>query len=435
MDCFHPISRVPTELVELIFLRAVHITQEELWNDDEVPLMEVTISHICSHWRHVALRCPKLWRSFANRPNQISRNTVERFEIYAQRSGSVPFQIRLRLAGIYYDPKQSIAREMVRKAILHVERWQHVKIEMVDKLSELQEHRSLLHDREAPFLEYIHLGLSPSYGSGERALDLENLEPQIFTIGCPNLAYLNLDNAGSAILLPPLQNLTSLDLTVFSRGECLCIPWTVFLAITKLPLTLLSVLDTAIMKRNDTWTEPIEMESLRHLRWADLHDHVGQQPFKSLFKNLRAPTLETLTLERIDLSRIDQVPLFPNLHTMYFIDSPQFTSELVTNIATSCPNLATVIVFKDEPGHTPIKPWFSLIPCKPQEIEPSPRGLTLKISSRIQLSWTRSARYKPSQVYSLPRLQHLVNVVPADPRKDYPRWPPRSYVAVPSYML
>ncbi|TFK22654.1 hypothetical protein FA15DRAFT_671269 [Coprinopsis marcescibilis] len=438
MDRFHPISRIPTELVELIFLSAVHITQEELWNDDKVPLLEVTISHVCSRWRHVALRCRKLWKSFANGPSRIARNTVERFEIYAQRSGSEALQIRLRLFDIFaYEPRHIIARKMVRKAIAHVERWQHVKIEMADKLSELREHRRLLHNREAPFLEYIHLGFSPLYE--ESPLDLEDLEPQILTVGCPNLVHLNLDNAGAAILLPPLQHLTSLDLTVIGDG-CMCIPWMTFLVITKLPLTLLSVMDPAIMPPDDTWTEPVEMENLRHLRWKNIHIgpfRIGElEPLKSLFQNLRAPTLEALTLEHIDLSVIHQVPPLPNLRTVYFIDSPRFTTELGTRLATSCPDLATVVVlpeFSDsEPDPAPIEPWFSLIRCKAQVKEPSPRGLTLKIPSRIQLSWARSAL---SQVHTLPELQQLINIVPVNHTNDYPRWPPSSHISIPSYML
>ena len=68
--------KILAELLDLIFLDIAQSGYEELWSYDS-SATEASIGHVCSKWRRIALRCRKLWKYFANRPNRTRCSAFE----------------------------------------------------------------------------------------------------------------------------------------------------------------------------------------------------------------------------------------------------------------------------------------------------------------------------------------------------------------------
>ncbi|KAF5378518.1 hypothetical protein D9615_007157 [Tricholomella constricta] len=76
-------ARLPPEILSEIFDWTAAMLRKK-------PFRWIRISFVCSHWRRVALECPKLWR-------RVNCTSPERLRVLLPRAGVVPLQIYLSL--------------------------------------------------------------------------------------------------------------------------------------------------------------------------------------------------------------------------------------------------------------------------------------------------------------------------------------------------
>lgn len=85
-----PIAHLPDETLSLILKWFVDITREDLRTRmiSKRPYRWIIISHVCRHWREVALSTPGLWCHI-----QIGRMALDTLQAFITRSKQVPLQI------------------------------------------------------------------------------------------------------------------------------------------------------------------------------------------------------------------------------------------------------------------------------------------------------------------------------------------------------
>ncbi|KAG2757829.1 hypothetical protein P692DRAFT_20948367 [Suillus brevipes Sb2] len=157
-----PISRLPDEILLMIFK---HIEEETrltaqdiddgrtISNDtgDDVPAC-LAVTHVCSHWRKIALKCPSLW-------NLISTTSTFWLDIMLERSQKVPLVVKYSAFDISLD-------EFLGRVLLHLPRIKHLELYTVTR--EADRVMELLSSQPALMLEtckFLVSGLFPPGGS------------------------------------------------------------------------------------------------------------------------------------------------------------------------------------------------------------------------------------------------------------------------------
>ncbi|KAJ7075865.1 hypothetical protein B0H15DRAFT_612066 [Mycena belliarum] len=205
----HFIKRLPTEILAWIFVLGAE-------DDDMLP---VTVSHVCSRWRAIALHTPSLWRRIPLGPQE----RMWRERIY--RAKACPLDVRLlswrpvRAGGIVVRQALDVHTVQLCMHLVSpsIHRWRSLEI----TLPEYQ-----------PFLANAALSPCCSRKRRAKALLLEELtlvyrlnddtkEFCLFSGHTPRLRRLTVDGLRLTWLPSLFQNLTFLDFTHhgFSAGD------------------------------------------------------------------------------------------------------------------------------------------------------------------------------------------------------------------------
>ncbi|KAF5337119.1 hypothetical protein D9611_003228 [Ephemerocybe angulata] len=336
------LNRIPTEILCHIF--SFCLSSPKLAGDgyyvyeEERPSTEVALSHVCHHWREVAINDPSLWRSFRYKTPRWKRDPLNRFGTYLDRSS--PTSIDLF---IHFNFSSHEDMTLLSAAALQVHRWRRVTIISEDNKFNWSHFQLALKDKEAPALEYFSfrpsLFVSAHTNSGH-ILPVAHLEPKIFTSGAPKLAHIHLDSTVPYFFLPPLTNVTTFSLDAKYIGPS-SITWRAFLDILALPsITSLSIGgEVLLVPTEEHLNQPIEANTLQHLRWSGDPDSLDH-----FLSYLSAPNLQSLVLCRIHLpprpTNNEASISLPSLRSLYIIECVNLNAHYIQFLASGCPNLA-----------------------------------------------------------------------------------------------
>ncbi|KAJ7890506.1 hypothetical protein B0H14DRAFT_2689582 [Mycena olivaceomarginata] len=185
----HQIRKLPPEILSLVFVFCT--------SSDSLSWVRV-VSHICRHWRGVALSCPSLW-SFP----VFSHPTWA--EEMLQRSKMTPLTVKADLT--YMTPRMVNA---VHSALMHISRISSLDLKTgsrsLSEILNLTGSAPLLHSLSlvSPgFSQEEHFTLGPTFLNGEAAPRLRKLELTRFSLPWDspllnNLVHLKIQNPGPA---------------------------------------------------------------------------------------------------------------------------------------------------------------------------------------------------------------------------------------------
>lgn len=190
------VHSLPPEILVQIFTLAAPSTQtkyEISW--------EVTVSHVCKHWREVALSTPLLWTDIGI----YSIRCIDRVSSYFQRSDRCPVDL-------WFDVWQADKKighpgwldPIIDVAVRDVTRWRTLLV-FAHRKSTTNSLLSKIAELTAPMLQRIRL-VDDGEESGESVVPWDG---GILAGGAPNLLSVQMDRAS---FLPLLANVTTLHL-------------------------------------------------------------------------------------------------------------------------------------------------------------------------------------------------------------------------------
>lgn len=192
-NTFSLISRLPPEILASIFTHCARIHQQNRYPGYRVPDW-VNVSHVCRHWRDVALNCSTLW-SFLFVSSQ--RWTDE----LLARSKTAPLKV---LVDSDY-PKQSTELHFLKNIAPQADRIQDLCL----RLTRQEAERVLsLFSSPAPLLQSLRVSVERSNYLSEPAL----VTGTLFDGDTPSLRKLELMNYPFPLTSPTLRGLTFLRL-------------------------------------------------------------------------------------------------------------------------------------------------------------------------------------------------------------------------------
>jgi len=170
---FCPISRLPPELLENIFIHNARDSYVYGKYGNSMPAAPnwANVSYVCRHWRDVALGCPSLWTYI---PRTSQRWTQE----LLARSKNVPLKV---YGGIRPGDEPSRMLSIVEQVLNHMERIQTLYLHL-PSLSQVRDSRILSKFLFscAPCLEYLDLlGFEIIDGPGVSLLHFEGETPAL----------------------------------------------------------------------------------------------------------------------------------------------------------------------------------------------------------------------------------------------------------------
>ncbi|PPQ95945.1 hypothetical protein CVT26_016111 [Gymnopilus dilepis] len=352
------VLNLPNEVTCIIFDYAfVHsvLSPNGSSSSKKIPLFEVVASHVCHHWRFVALSYPQLWSHFRyNSKRGPSLVSLAQFNAYMERSRNVGLELWFNFRAALGDLDDYI--RLTRRALRHYKRWKRFTL-----LSDLESPVIEVHlcmrrgSMSAPMLE--HFALCAEKGNGTEGFSgtITSMNGIIFKGGTPNLKSVSLDLTGAFFCLPSIRNVTTLHLETRDESRKFNLPipllWDV---LTLPPLVDLSIIGDLVppLAVDYDRLEPIMLPSLKHLRVAMSTLLVYLLPF------IRAPLLETLTLKDVDFPPsfatrphggvvpISNLYMFPALQSLCFINVSALLVRTTRQFATMTAN-ATEITFSE----------------------------------------------------------------------------------------
>lgn len=291
-------SKIPVEIIGLIFEHATH-------SDKDIKRTEVILSHVCRHWRAVALNTATLWTSMAiDMSKHISPATFlitgTRILTYLARSKFLLIDVWLNIAGT----QLSYHRIHLMDALVnHVARWRRLTV-LTNSESQTFLVSRMLGDRYTPNLESVTVRLDSPVTNN----DPISLDPLVFRNGAPMLSYLSLDVSSSRIYLPPLQNVTTLLLSA-AVYQPPCFTFKTFCTLLCLPLL------EALSLHQDICGSPLDSDVLGNLSLPNLrHLRLDASPvITNLLMYFNAPNLESLVIKDVDLGSSGDIgePTYP----------------------------------------------------------------------------------------------------------------------------
>ncbi|KAF6758640.1 hypothetical protein DFP72DRAFT_887790 [Ephemerocybe angulata] len=301
------IAALPIEILSLVF-HEVQRTRRAT-GKPMIPHVEITLSHVCSHWRAVMLSLPSMWCVFQH--SYVSwygpvRPTGERLTAYLERSGEHPFDL-----WIDFKTEESLYNRrllpLLTIAIPHLHRFRVLHL-LSDATHPLKEFVEQLASASAPLLETC--AICPDYSHTSLTSLIAN-KADIFRSGVPSLKYLRMDETSMFGFLPPLDSVVHLRIET-RRTVPSWIPNTAFDAILSLPnLETLSLAIElfelqAFPSRGSVPKEPIRANKLKHFRSAYVLITIYT------LSHVVAPSLESITMNGVDLAGLDDRPSIPN---------------------------------------------------------------------------------------------------------------------------
>lgn len=197
------VSRLPSETLSVIFKFVAKGAWIKKYSVKLPRLHWIRVTHVCSHWRHVALNFPDLWTKILfDHP----KAALKMFD----RSKKAPLSVTLGQVSASISQKYRFLTRIMDE----IYRIRKLSLYIDHKIggSRLQEVHGLLSTRVAPILETITI----KYPSSK--IPLEYMLPETFFEDSPRLRVVDLQNCNLHWNFPFLHTLTSLKIdTVFSR--------------------------------------------------------------------------------------------------------------------------------------------------------------------------------------------------------------------------
>ena len=325
-----PILALPMEVTCLIF-REIFSTVATVETKDPhlqaFKLTEVDITHVCRQWRSVAISLPILWTTFYYFGHVASAVTLERLEVYLERSKTRLLELWFEFRGINAR-EETLHRAALEKAIVHVNRWRLFTLfsssETEGKSSFNNEVLTLLKPLCAPNLEHFALYPDLPYETTLQSSKTmqQYLQPAIFTEGAPKLQSVWMDTTTPVIYMPPLANVTTLRIEFGAESIDMIISMLSFRALLAIPtLENLSLNDAVCTTNTPYHPLPIHMNRLKHLRFSN-------DLLCNVLPDLQAPLLETLVIHNgviesnyyADGHRAGEPDNFPSLKSIVLMD-------------------------------------------------------------------------------------------------------------------
>ena len=324
-----PVSALPVEVLALIFvytqrsIKTVHSSRRSSPASDvdteESSLcsalslsanMEITISHVCSHWRTVALNYPRLWVNIHLTPH----TTPGELSAYVKRSKDCPVNVNLHLGD---SDIGSLEAELL---ITIVQRWRKLVVEFHGQIRS-DMFLAHLHRLEAPSLAHFSVNVNAHHHLELMSRSMNDPLPQIFAGGTPALSFLRLGCHAMSFYRPPLTTITTLHLDQTSH---LPISYALFRRLVTSSPLLSNLSIYGDMIDADRWPSgsTIELPALRSLRIYGRSGFI----YCGLLLSISAPNLESLILKGVlhhDLDELcdsPQMPKFPALQSLTFCD-------------------------------------------------------------------------------------------------------------------
>ena len=187
--------------------------------DKDLPRMEVVLSHVCSHWRDVAISTWGLWCRLDG-PQALGLTSISesRLEEYLVRSKGGLLDIDVGIPRSDRRPADFI--HVLQLLVAHSTRWRSLRISDGTDGASLwggySQLGDMLKDLAVPQLTTIDLDLHFSTIASDGSV--EAFKPNILLGGAPRLHDIRIVLQYSQCFLPPLSNATSLSLDTYEHG-------------------------------------------------------------------------------------------------------------------------------------------------------------------------------------------------------------------------
>ncbi|KAF7346024.1 F-box domain-containing protein [Mycena sanguinolenta] len=370
-----PIRTMPPELLAEIFEHAI---------GDDTHIKDVfRMSQVCSEWRQVAQRTPRLWTgrisvTLDNKGDQWEQAYIDGWKTWLSRSAALPIPITLTLesADIHHD----LLEEVLKTA----SRWRSLRLDFPDHGLTLVRQ---LAQSGLDSLEEIDLGRTSFIEP------LDGVIPSCTT--APRLRKLGMSISSSLPILVPWANLTDLTLHDLLKVSVRTVGWPV------LP---------------QARQHNLALNYLRTLSFALCEDAEHFAPF---FSNLSAPALQELclnfggmcTLERWVEAHFTVFQLqAPNITSLDFQYAELVSDELIAAIRHApalthlklfrCPGFDEGVIdaLRYEDGVTPLVPHLHYLVLESMEHYLLDNILASMIATRWWTDATLASRSVPPAV-------------------------------------
>ncbi|KAF9553029.1 hypothetical protein CPC08DRAFT_767845 [Agrocybe pediades] len=335
-------AQLPPEILSYIFSLAI---------PKQYPLQkiapEVTLSHVSSYWRAVAVTTPSFWTKIV----VFSRRSKPRLNAYLQRSGTRNVDITI---DIYrYEQRRFVSKKRWdKKKIAFVESVADIIVSNMDRIrslaflcfSKTNLHRMVipLYECHAPNLQRLEV----KYDSPEAFFSHMMTVPQricIFKGGAPNMRYLSSDIPSMRPYVNLFHNIISLDLNFPPLVGARNLSFERFMDIIKVPANLRFLTVRGCVDIN-AWAfiqhaTQLELPHLQGLRLLDS----GLMAAK-FFLSISAPKIESLWMDcSIDewdglQHFLSASPTLPGFSTLKYLTMPNHE---LTSIDTRLLNALT----------------------------------------------------------------------------------------------
>lgn len=342
-----PVCSLPPEILSWIFQlgqageRAKSDADEEdhddYGNDDEydddvdernISSFEVTVSHVNSHFRNVALGTRKLWRSI-DVTHGVHRDLIA---TYISRSDGCGLWVRLD-----FGEEAPSADDLAKFEVIlpHSPRYQRLIIDIITEEIDNPIIRQF-HDLDTPMLEQLSISVKEVEGNATAIPGVH-----VLTRGAEKLSFVRLRGLAMSFFRPPLQTVTTLHL---DQTLPLPIQLATLVQILSASPFLANLSIYGDMVSDLAWpnhcAHSVELPSLRSLRICGVSGKI----YSHLLMGINAPSLHSLVLkdaQEFDLEIFWASPnvlKFPQLHQLTFCDF-EFSSHVYAKVFHAFPTI------------------------------------------------------------------------------------------------
>ncbi|PIL22967.1 hypothetical protein GSI_15664 [Ganoderma sinense ZZ0214-1] len=215
-----PIHALPVELLTRIFQLGVDSESIPDDRDHSALTFEVSISHVCRHWRQVALHTPLLWTTVHFR----TKAHMFRGNVYLARNARLPIDIYVDTCSEDANAhrKDLLFRDefipVFNIVLPHIDRWRELHLKVADLDCKLSARRVLSTCGSAPALRTLQLWHVQNWQTPERLFTAIGPPPVVVFAGeLPALKHIVLQGVNLPWMSSPfLRNLTSIEYALHS---------------------------------------------------------------------------------------------------------------------------------------------------------------------------------------------------------------------------
>ncbi|EPS93760.1 hypothetical protein FOMPIDRAFT_93871 [Fomitopsis schrenkii] len=162
LNALLPISRLPHELLSEVFLHHAEYRAEPTSQEPKSPRDWICVTHVCTHWREVALQCPTLWTRFH------ASDSLDMLPIFLARSKDAPLSVSMSFdawqSPITRRSKPQLSEESLILVLTNLHRMRLLSVEFSsDPLDDVLAHIS----GPAPLLESLSIAADISRSSAK----------------------------------------------------------------------------------------------------------------------------------------------------------------------------------------------------------------------------------------------------------------------------